>query len=178
MPKQAGFLLMAAMFALLAGCAATPEAVPEKPTVSAPERVAEINRLLAEERDGDRTAALLFERGHTWFEAAERKGTGWNVRGSARADYLTYVLNAIRDFETVVDRFPESPAAPDALFHLGVVHDYPNLSSFGLAMQYYRRTIDRYPGTEPADKALISIKNIEQVIEQMMQKGHGQGQEI
>jgi lipoprotein NlpI len=170
--------MVVAVLAFMAGCAVTPEVKTEKPQTPMPPGVAEINRMLTEETDSEKTAALLFERGHAWFDAAERKGTGLSVQGSAKVDYMTYVLNALKDFETVADEFPGSQAAPDALFHIGVIYDYPNLSSFGLAMQFYQRTVDEYPGTEPAVKAQTSISNIEKMVEQMMKSGHGQGQGI
>lgn len=36
-----------------------------------------------------------------------------------------------------------SDEAPEALFHLGAVYDYPNISSFAAAIRYYRGAVRR-----------------------------------
>ena len=139
--------------------------------------IASLDRAIEKEKDTAVLPGLLFERGHAYLEEAEslHELRGKGDRNSPEAwEYARLLLGALRDFEDVTTNFPQSAEAPEALFHLGVIYDYPNLSSFGLALNYYNRTIEQYPGTESARKARIAIDKIEAYMRDVGEGRHGE----
>ena len=157
---------LAALFAAFcASCASvTGGRAPEKAAVPQDADIAALSRALETEREDAVVASLLLRRGHACLEEAERvrgggSGDGKPVSGSVAASRL--LLQAMRDFEDVAQNFPRSPEAPEALYHLGVVYDYPNLAKFDIAIKYYRRTIETYPDTESAGKARAALGKID-----------------
>jgi outer membrane protein assembly factor BamD (BamD/ComL family) len=59
------------------------------------------------------------------------------------------------------------------MFHLGVVYDYPDITNYHLALDYYRRTLEDYPGTEWARKAQQAIDYIRDLFHEMYRGAHG-----
>lgn len=169
--------LMSAFMFFTAGCASLSGTFSTTDLTVSSSRIAEIGRELEWETDSEKIAALLFERGHAYLDSAEilraskRADEGMNAGG---VEYATLILHALRDFEMVVNDFPVSAEAPEALFHLGAVYDYPNISSFGPALMYYRRTLSEYPGTDSAGKAEQAIQIIENNVKQVVGGEHGE----
>ena len=169
--------VLAAALLVTASCATV---TGEKAKQMGPEersrQIAALDRAITGEQEDAKLAKLLFERGHAYLDAAEgmqderlKKG-----KGSPEAvEFARLMLGALRDFEDVAANFPRSDEAPEALFHLGVIYDYPNLMSFGIALKYYRDTIERYPGTESARKAHVAIENLEDYMHEVGKGRHG-----
>jgi hypothetical protein len=86
-----------------------------------------------------------------------------------------YFLRAISDFGTIVRAYPDSPEAPEAMYHLGVIYDYPDISDFDTAVEWYRKVTERYPGTESARKASAGIARIEAIREAFRSTESGGG---
>lgn len=79
-------------------------------------------------------------------------------------EWLGHLLQAESDFHTILDRFPESTEAAEAQFMLGWINDHPQRNRFDIALQEYRRTRDKYPGTPAAEKARQRIEVIETIM--------------
>jgi hypothetical protein len=140
------------------------------------QEIAALNRALETEKDTAKISGLLFRRGHAYLEEADRLRESLHGRQASATearDHSFFLLNALRDFEDLATDFPQSADAPEALFHLGVIYDYPNLSVFELALNYYQRTLERYPGTESARKAGIAIGNIRAMMRDVEGGRHG-----
>ena len=60
---------------------------------------------------------------------------------------------------------PQSPEAPEAMFTAGQIDDYPYLNQFDTALEAYRLTVARYPGTPWALQAGERIRVIEGIID-------------
>jgi len=165
--------------AALAGCAGADRAVTRGERPFPTPEIAALDARIAGERDPAQLAKLLFERGHLAMEEGERyleehadpvdRTKGFEVFGG-------YFMRAISDFSTIVRQYPDSAEAPEAMFHLGVIFDYPDMSDFDTAVEWYRKVIERYPGTESARKARTGIDRIEAVRESFRTKGRGEGE--
>ena len=175
--KTISFTLSVALLVLTAGCATTPSPGGKAAYPSASDRIIELSRALETEKDGPTLAALLFERGHAYLETADQVRDSGRMAndGKTAVEFSTYLLYALADFEVVIGKYPDSAEAPEALFHLGVVYDYPYISSFGIALGYYRRTLNDYPDSEAAARAATAIKRIEDSVRQVMGGEHGEG---
>lgn len=170
--------VLASVFLLLAvGCATTPGAGGPTALPVSSDRIKDLDRALEGEKDAEKISVLLYERGHAYLDDAEqlrvsrRVAEGMNAGG---VEYATLILGALRDFEAVVSEFPASAEAPEALFHLGAIYDYPNIASFGPALRYYKRTVEEYPNTESARKAEQAIRKIEDNVKQVVGGAHGE----
>lgn len=117
-----------------------------------------------------RSAALL-GRARTAYAAAliirsEKGGpmgfTGWSPQ---RERFNAYCELALRDLDEIVAAHPRSPEAPEAMFTVGQISDYPNLNEFDWALDAYRLTIQSYPGTPWAQEAGERIRVIEGMFE-------------
>jgi hypothetical protein len=78
--------------------------------------------------------------------------------------YRNNYTRAASDFQTVLDKFPQSAAAPEAQFMLGLINDHPHLNEFDRALEAYRLTMERYPGTAAAEKARLRKEAIEKIM--------------
>jgi hypothetical protein len=168
--------LAVALFATLSCAAATGEKAGKAGPEARKREIAFLDKAIGKENDAAVLAGLLFKRGHVYLEEAEFVRDLQVKAGKARpegVEFATLLLGALRDFEDIVANFPQSAEAPEALFHLGIIYDYPNLSNFGLALNYYRRTIEKYPGTESARKARIAIDNLERIMHAVETGRHG-----
>jgi len=164
-----------AVFATLS-CAATGEKAEKAVPEARKKEIAFLDKAIEKEKDAAVLPGLLFKRGHAYLEEAEsiRELKEKAEHDSPEAwEYARLLLGALRDFEDVTTNFPQSAEAPESLFHLGVIYDAPNLSSFGLALNYYERTIERYPGTESARKARIAIDQIKAYLHDFEEGRHG-----
>ena len=156
-----------------AGCASLPKTGEQAAPSLDSSRIAKLDHELERETDSDRISNLLFERGHAYLEGAESLRAA--RRDAGGTEYGTLILHALRDFEMVVGDFPDTAQAPEALFHLGAIYDYPNIASFGPALRYYQQTISDCPGTESALKARQAIRIIEDNVKQVTDGAHGGG---
>lgn len=167
--------LAAALFVTLS-CAATGGRDGAALPGVVPREIAVLDRAIAKERDAAVLPGLLFERGHAYLVKAESvrgpRGAGAGA-GRHPIEFHRLLIGALRDFDDIAMNFPRSAEAPEALFHLGVSYDHPNLSDFGIALGYYRRTVEKYPGTESARKAGIAIENIEAFMRAVGEGRHG-----
>jgi hypothetical protein len=174
--KVLGAAVLSGALAFAAGCATVEKAAGPAGHGGGAERIAELDAAVASERDKAKMASLLFQRGHAYLEAAEsvrdRRGER-TPEGRPSTEFATLVLGALRDFEAVTTGYPASPEAPESLFHMGVVYDYPNLSSFGIAMRYYGQTIEKYPGTDSAAKAKVALGKLEARFLEVQEGRHG-----
>jgi hypothetical protein len=169
-------LLTAALFTALS-CAATTGENTAKPVPGAGKPdIAALDRAIGQEKDPAALSELIFDRGHAYLEAAEsfreRQAEG-EATGAGGIDFPGLLLRALWDFENVANNHPQSAEAPEALFHMGIIYDYPNLSSFKVAIHYYNSTIERYPGTESARKAKLAIEEIRSYMHELEQGAHG-----
>jgi len=174
--KILGIVVLSGTLALAAGCATGGKATAPAGKVGEVERIAALDAALGAEREETKVPGLLFERGHAYLEAAEsirdRRGE-MTPEGRPSTEFATLILGALSDFEAVANRYPASPEAPEALFHVGVVYDYPNLANFDVAMRYYRQTIEKYPGTDSAAKAKDALGILEARITEVQEGRHG-----
>jgi hypothetical protein len=92
--------------------------------------------------------------------------SGWSLE---RERFNAYCGLALRDLEEILVVYPQSPDAPEAMFTVGQIEDYPNYNRFDRALEAYRLTIERYPGTSWARQAGERIR----VIESMTDAGEG-----
>jgi hypothetical protein len=76
---------------------------------------------------------------------------------------LAYFGLALRDLDELLEAYPRSPEAPEAMFTVGRIHDYPYLNRFDEALKFYRSTTERYPGSPWAAKASERIALIERM---------------
>lgn len=67
--------------------------------------------------------------------------------------------NAIERFSRIVQDFPESPLAPDAIFQIARNHEY--LSEFDSALATYAALTLRYPSTPAAHDALLERASLQ-----------------
>jgi hypothetical protein len=176
MKRIVGWGALAAALLVTASCATTGgpagTAAPEPRTGE----IAALDRRIGKEQDPAVLSGLLFERGHAYLEEAERIRDSRGKGGTTSSDaweFSRQLLGALRDFEDIAANFPQSAEAPEALFHLGVIYDHPNLSSFGIALGYYRRTVEQYPGTESARKAQVAAEKIESLMRDVESGRHG-----
>lgn len=71
------------------------------------------------------------------------------------------VNEAIINYETLLEEFPESPLAPEALFQMGTLYQnqkVPNMGrieSFEKAIQCFKKIQNKYPTSDNAPKALF-----------------------
>lgn len=79
--------------------------------------------------------------------------------------FISYCELALRDFDEILVAFSQSPEAPEALYTAGQISDYPYLNQFDMALEAYRLTVKRYPGTPWAQKAGERIRFIEGIID-------------
>jgi len=169
---------MALALALLvtASCATTAQREGEAAPAAPNPQIAALDRAIEKEKDALVIPVLLFKRGHAYLEAAESvsgsRGTG-GATSPGSWEFARLLLGAMRDFEDIANNFPKSAEAPEALFHLGVVYDYPNLMSFEIALTYYKRTLERYPDSDSARKARIAIDKIEAAQRDLGEGRHG-----
>lgn len=154
--------LFAATLFLAAGCAAPPVKSPveaESPVEVSVETPPPVEEVLS--------ATQYLERGKAGIEAARKmrsSGSGgtalsW-VAGSE--EYGDLYAGAEADFQAIITRYPDSAEAPEASYLLGVINDYPHLERFEDALENYRLTVEKYPGTEAAAKAAERRKAIEE----------------
>jgi len=74
---------------------------------------------------------------------------------------------AIDQFKDLVDNYPESDLAKDAIFEIGKLYhgkalkDIPDKESLEMGITYYRKLVDSYPESEEAPKALFMIAYIQ-----------------
>ena len=125
---------------------------------------------LAAASPASRPAALM-HRARETFDAAlklraergeEFAFTGWSPD---RERFIAYCDLALRDLDEILLAHPRSPEAPEAAFAVGYINDYPNLNEFDEALEAYRLTVERYPGTSWALQAGERIRVIEGIID-------------
>jgi hypothetical protein len=132
--------------------------------------VARVTADLAAAAPASRPAALL-GRARVAFAAArniraERGGPlGVIAWPPEHERFVAYCELALRDFDEILVVHPWSPEAPEAMFTTGQIHDYPNLNEFDTALEAYRLTVERYPGTPWARQAGERIRVIEGIID-------------
>lgn len=144
--------VLLAFAALLASCATVPRREAVRPSLS--------------------TSASYLARGMADFDAADRLRRerspspamggvfGWPADFE---EWQRHLAQAEADFRAVLERFPESPEAPEARFMLGRLNDHPQRNQFDDAVLEYRRTLATYPGTPAAEKARKRIDIIESI---------------
>ena len=88
--------------------------------------------------------------------------TGWSFE---RERFIAYCELALRDLNEILVAHPRSQEAPEAMFTVGQIKDYPNYNEFDEALEAYRRTVERYPGTPWARQAGERIVVIEGIID-------------
>ena len=132
--------------------------------------MARVTADLAAVSPASRPAALL-RRARLTFAAArniraERGGPlGVIAWPPEHERFVAYCELALRDFDEILVANPRSPEAPEAMFTVGQIHDYPNLNQFDTALEAYRLTVERYPGTPWARQAGERIRVIEGIID-------------
>lgn len=160
-------LMTVAALAAVTGCAtAGPQAAGSRREYPTGE-IASLERDLAGAPDSAALPRLLLARGHAYLLEAEswlKAHPDPAERRRSFERYGGYFLRAMSDFEEVVTKHADSPEAPEAMFHLGIVYDYPNISDIELALGYYRRTVERYPGTEWARRAQEAVDDIQELL--------------
>ena len=148
--KLLGVLLVAAP--LLCACASVQPVAPARPSL--PSAREYLTRGVAEVESAD---ALRRERSPNPTMGGV---FGWP---QDMEEWSRHYRQAQADFQAVLERFPDSPEAPEAQFMLGRINDHPNLNRFDKALAEYRLTVERYPGTEAAKKARQRIGIIEEI---------------
>lgn len=88
--------------------------------------------------------------------------------------FLAYCELSLRDLREVLVVYPNSPEAPEAMYTVGRINDYPNLNQFGEALEAYHLTIERYPGTPWATQAGERIRVIEEFGGKVVGSPHGE----
>jgi len=176
MKSVLGALAAAAALGAAAGCATVGPPVDAAQVEYPTAEIASLERALADAPEGDDLSKLLLSRGHAYL----LEGENWlkahpdgGERQRGYAGYAGHFLKAINDFETIVAAHADSPEAAEAMFHLGVVHDSPNLNNLFLAIDYYRRTMEEHPGTEWAENARRSLANIREQFHHVFRESHG-----
>lgn len=115
--------------------------------------------------------AILMLRARETYAAARKirakKGgplgfAGWSP---ARERFMAYCELALRDLDEILVNHPRSPEAPEALFTVGQIEDFPNRNQFDAALEAYRLTVERYPGTPWARQATERIRVIEDIFD-------------
>lgn len=136
--------------------------------------VAGASTSLAAASPAGRPAALM-RRGREAFAAAmgirsAGAGTmgfsGWSPQ---RERFLAYCELALRDFDELLAIAPGSPEAPEAIFRVGQINDYPNLNQFEEALAAYRLAVERYPSSAWAAASRERVALIEDIF------GRGEG---
>jgi hypothetical protein len=140
------------------------QVVKEDPAVSGATTV------LAKAAPAARPAALM-NRARVAFAAAARiraeKGgpigfVGWSPD---RERFVAFCELALRDLDEILLAYPQSPEAPEAMFTVGQIEDYPNFNRFDDALETYHRTVEHYPGTTWALKAGERIRVIGDILD-------------
>lgn len=177
MRKTISWAALAVALLATASCATTTTETAGKTKPEDQKRqIAALDRAIEKEKDDAALPVLLFERGHAYLEEADSI-RDLRVKGGKSTpeglEFARLLLGALRDFEDVATNFPQSAEAQESLFHLGVIYDHPNLSSFGIALNYYNRTMEKYPGTESARKSRIAIDKIQAYMRDVGEGRHG-----
>jgi hypothetical protein len=176
MKKLLGAFVAAAALGVAAGCATANRQAPAAQEGYPTPEIASLERALADAQDASDLPRLLLARGHAYLVEGESwlKGhPGDEERRRGYERYAGHFLRAITDFETIVLAHGESPEAAEAMFHLGVVYDHPNITNYQVALSYYLRTIEGYPETEWARNAQRAVDDIRDLFHQMYRDSHG-----
>jgi outer membrane protein assembly factor BamD (BamD/ComL family) len=67
--------------------------------------------------------------------------------------FLAFYDLAARDLDELLALSPDAPEAPEALFTMGMIHDYPHLELFDVALEAYQAAVSRFPDSPWAAKA-------------------------
>jgi outer membrane protein assembly factor BamD (BamD/ComL family) len=86
----------------------------------------------------------------------------WPIPGPER--FIAFCELGLRDLDEILLAYPESPEAPEAMYTVGQIEDYPNLNHFEDALETYRKTVSAYPGTDWARLAAERVKVIEEIM--------------
>lgn len=169
-------LAAAAALGAAAGCATVGPPVGAAKVEYPNAEIASLERALADAPEGDDLSKLLLSRGHAYLLEGENwlkthPDGGERQQGYAR--YAGHFLKAITDFQTIVTAHADSPEAAEAMFHLGIVYDSPNLNNLFLAIDYYRRTVEEHPGTKWAENASESLAGIRMRFHHVYRESHG-----
>ena len=78
--------------------------------------------------------------------------------------YLAFYELAARDLEELLFLHAGAPEAAEALFMSGLICDYPHLERFDEALEAYRETIARFPGSEWAGRSQERILVLEEIM--------------
>ncbi len=141
------------------------EEIESFPLVREHPAVAAATAALAAGPAAERPAQLL-RRAREAIAAAQRiraeQGTPVNLPSWApdHDRFLAFYDLAIRDLDELLATSPDAPEAAEALFTMGMAHDYPHLDLFDVALEAYHATIQRYPGTVWAQRAVERIQVI------------------
>ena len=77
----------------------------------------------------------------------------------AYAQEATSAQEKIRSYQEIVDKFPDDPTTPKAMFMIGFVYA-EELTDIPAADKTFARLIDRYPDTDMADQAQWMLDNL------------------
>jgi hypothetical protein len=144
--------------------------------------VAEISVLLDAPGGKVDRPALLLRRGRLRIDQADllrrEKSTNPAMGGifatpDENRRFDEYFDLSWKDLQEILTAFPYSAEAPEAQFLVGLIHDFPNLSNFDEALTQYRKTVDLFPGTPAANRALERIAVIMRIQGGMEGTGHG-----
>ncbi len=85
-----------------------------------------------------------------------------DLMNAAQKDYAAKkYVEAVKNYEAVVEEYPESEAAPEALMKIAMVYQakkIPNINaeeSLKKSSSYYREIYDKYPQSSNAPRALF-----------------------
>lgn len=118
----------------------------------------------------DLRPAALMHRAREAFAAARDirsrvKGpagfTGWPPD---RELFVAYCELALRDLGEVLDSHGDAPESAEAIFTVGRIRDYPYYNQFEEALEAYRLTIERHPGSPWARRAAERMRLVEGMI--------------
>jgi outer membrane protein assembly factor BamD (BamD/ComL family) len=80
---------------------------------------------------------------------------------AAKAEAANRFDEAIRLYDTIIDKYPDSPRVDKALFMSGYIN-YEYLNNKDEAMVNFQRVLDEYPNSDLTDDADFMIKAINQ----------------
>ena len=76
---------------------------------------------------------------------------------------------AVRSYQIVANKYPDSPLAPNALFMVGFI-EANELRQFGKAKETYSKFLQKYPDNELAKSAQAELDNLGVSAEEILKK--------
>ena len=134
---------------------------------------------LEQDLNAETGSRVHFTLGLAWFYSVrdelerERQGIG-RAMGFLSGPQVKNLNEAAGHFHPAIEANPSGTEAPEALYLLGVLHDFGYLQRFDEAMMFYRRCLDEYPGTEAARRAEERYEKLREISEGIKGTSHGE----